>query len=263
MNYRKRAISSFLLAFAVATAGQQRAISSAEAAPPPYFPTRLAHVGGAKQLLVVTSGSTSSTYATIRTYQKGSDGVWRQQFAPMNARDGYGGWVWGSQRVQNSGTSPIGTYTLTTGFGLNANPGTHMNYLHADQDDYMAGDPRDPTTYNVLQTSAPAARTWRTDTNDSERIRAYPTQYQYGVVIDFNRPAASTITYSNTHREYVTNRPANTKLGFAIYLHVNGRGSTAGCLSLAQADVVKVMRWLTPTMSPRIVMAPMANIGQA
>ncbi len=259
---RKRVLLALLGSCTVIVTGQV-SLPSAEAAPPPYFPTQLAHVGNARQLVVVTSSSPSSSYATLRTYSKGSDGVWRQQFAPMLARAGSHGWSWGIRRVQGDRTSPIGTFTLTTAFGLRTNPGTHLAYLHADQDDYMAGDQRDPRTYNVLQTSASATRTWLANSNDSERIGAYPTQYQYGVVIDFNRPVASTITYSRVHSEYVTSRPANIRLGFAIYLHVRGGGSTAGCISLALADQVAVMRWLTPTMHPRIVMAPMVNIRQA
>ncbi len=118
---------------------------------------------------MVTSGSAASSYATFRTYQKGSDSIWRQQFAPMNAKDGYNGWSWGIRRVQGDRTSPIGTFTLTTAFGLSANLGTHMKYLHADQDDYMAGDQQDLRTYNVLQTSASGTRTWRAD---KQRLRA-------------------------------------------------------------------------------------------
>ena len=262
MSFRKRSLCVLLVSCTVAIAGQTP-LPPAEAAPAPYFPTQLAHIGNAKQLLVVTGSSASSSYATLRTYQKGSDGRWRQQFAPMNARDGSHGWSWGIRRVQGDRTSPIGTFTLTTAFGLSVNPGTHMRYLHADQDDYMAGDQRDPSTYNVLQTSASSTRTWRNDSNNSERIGASPTQYRYGIVIDFNRPVASSISYSKAHNEYVTNHPANTRLGFAIYLHVSGMGSTAGCVSIALADQVKVMRWLNPTMNPKIVMAPMANIRQA
>ena len=61
----------------------------------------------------------------------------------------------------------------------------------------------------------------------------------------------------------MTNHPANTRLGFAIYLHVSYVGFTAGCVSIALADQVKVMRWLNPMMNPKIGMAPMANIRQA
>lgn len=258
----KRTVMTLLLVLFIG-AGLQSTTTSAEATVPTYFPTRLTHVGDARQLLVVTGNSWSSSYATLRTYQRGNDGVWRQAFAPMTARSGYAGWVWGSQRIQNSGTSPIGTYRLTTAFGLATNPGTRIPYLHADQDDYMAGDPRDPATYNVWQTSASSTRTWRTGTATSERVGTYPVQYQYGLIIDYNRPAASTVTWSTAHREYVTSRPTNTHLGYSIYLHINGRGATAGCVSVTQSDELRVLRWLNPAMRPRIVMAPLSQIDAA
>lgn len=260
---RRKSVLSLLAFIVLACLGVQAPPTSAGATVPSYFPTRLAHVGDARQLLVVTGASTASSYATMRTYQKGSDGLWWQAFAPMRARSGYAGWVWGARRVQNSGTSPIGTYRLTTAFGLASNPGTRLRYLHADQDDYMAGDPRDPRTYNVWQTSASSARTWRTGSATGERVGAYPVQYRYGLIIDYNRPLPSTVTWSGTHREYVTSRPVNTHLGYSIYLHINGRGATAGCVSLAQADQLRVLRWLKPTMQPRIVMAPLSKIGLA
>ena len=105
----------------------------------------------------------------------------------------------------------------------------------------MPGDPRDPRTHNVWQTSASSVRTWRTETSTSERFGTYPVQYQYCVVIDYNRPVAS----------------------YSIYVHINGRGATAGCLSVAPTDEVRLLHWLNPALHPRIVMAPIWTIGSA
>jgi hypothetical protein len=114
----------------------------AQAEVPPYFPTRLKNVSDSRQVIVVVGKSRTSSYATAYTYQKGSDGVWRAKFAAMAARNGWAGWVWGSQRVQNTGTSPMGTYRITTGFGLKTNPGTKVPYRLVDSNDYWVGDAR-------------------------------------------------------------------------------------------------------------------------
>jgi L,D-peptidoglycan transpeptidase YkuD (ErfK/YbiS/YcfS/YnhG family) len=53
------------------------------------------------------------------------------------------------------------------------------------------------------------------------------------------------------------------RLGSAIFLHANGAGSTAGCVSLRRADLLTVLRWLDPRFRPRIVMAPIGDIGRA
>jgi len=43
---------------------------------------------------------------------------------------------------------------------------------------------------------------------------------------------------------------------------VNGPGGTAGCITLAAADMKAVLRWLDPAKKPRIVMGPTAVIGR-
>jgi L,D-peptidoglycan transpeptidase YkuD (ErfK/YbiS/YcfS/YnhG family) len=228
---------------------------------PAYDPTRLAHVGDAGQLIVVTGNSKTSSYGTLRTYQKTADGTWSAKFAAMAARNGYGGWVAASSRVQNTGTTPKGTFAVTDAFGLKANPGTRMKYRLLNSNDYWVGDSRDAKTYNLFQTSAPASRTWRK--SQSEHLADYPTQYEYAAVIDFNRPAASSLVYDTVRYQWYTTKPVNTTRGSAIFLHVNGAGSTAGCVSLRRTDLISVLKWLDPAKKPRIVMAPEASIGKA
>lgn len=241
--------------------GVVRALSADAAAVPPYHPSRLRDIGDSRQVVVVTGNGRTSSYATLRTYQKNSNGSWSQKFAGMPARNGYAGWEWASRRVQNTGTTPMGTFRITTAFGLKANPGTRVKYIHADSDDYWVGDNRDPKTYNLFQSKASGTRTWRK--GESERLAAYPTQYEYAAVINFNRPLGSTISWDTAHGQYVTSQPKNVKLGSAIFLHINGAGSTAGCVSLRRADLIAVLKWLDPAMTPRIVMAPLADIGRA
>lgn len=151
---------------------------------------------------------------------------------------------------------------LTTAFGLAVNPGTTLPYRHVDQNDYMPGDPRDPRTYNVFQSSASSVRTWRTGTATAERFGAYPIQYRFGVMIDLNRPAESSVNWSATHQDLVTSRPVNVRLGYSIYLHVSG-----GCNCQLRLTGVglrgALLRWLTPALRPKIAMAPLWAIGRA
>jgi L,D-peptidoglycan transpeptidase YkuD (ErfK/YbiS/YcfS/YnhG family) len=241
----------------VAPAGSAQA-----AAAPAYHPTRLAHVSDARQLIVVTGVSRTSSYAMAYTYQLSADGrTWRAKFPPMRARNGYAGWVWAGRRIQDTGTTPMGTFRITATFGLKADPGTKMKYKRADSNDYWVGDNRDPKTYNMFQPSASSRRTWRK--GEAERLAAYPKQYEYAAVINFNRPAAATVKWNAARRQYVTSKPADTRRGSAIFLHINGKGSTAGCVSLRRADLLKVLKWLDPAKRPRIVMATAADIGRA
>lgn len=231
------------------------------AAVPIYHPTRLAHVGDAEQLVVVTGQSIPSTYSTLRTYQLGADGTWTERFAAMPARNGYAGWAWYNVRKQDTGTTPAGTFPITTAFGLKANPGTKIFYRPADSNDYWVGDNKDAKTYNIFQPSMSPKRTWRT--SEAERIAAYPVQYEYAAVIDFNRPANNSLSYNATYGEYVTSKPVDVRRGSAIFLHINGKGSTAGCVSISRTNMIAVLKWLDPAKKPRIVMAPEASIGKA
>lgn len=211
-----------------------------------------------KQVIVVTGVSRTSTVATLRAYQRQADGRWAASFAAMPARIGYAGWAPGDSRVQDTGTTPEGLFGLTTAFGLGADPGSRLPYTRADADDYWVGDEQDPATYNLFQPSAPAQRTWRTAR--AERLAAYPVQYEHAVVIDFNRPRAADTTWDAAHGQNVTGHPVDVRRGSAIFLHVNGSGSTAGCVSVVRADLVRLLTWLDPAKNPRILMGVGAQL---
>lgn len=49
----------------------------AQADVPPYFTTRLKNISDSRQVIVVVGRSRTSSYSTVYTYQKGSDGTWR------------------------------------------------------------------------------------------------------------------------------------------------------------------------------------------
>ena len=258
---RKMLAAGLALGAVVLGLGVVRALSAGAAAVPAYHPTKLKNIADAQQVIVVTGAGRRSSYATVHTYQLGSDGAtWTAKFAAMPARNGYAGWEWASKRVQDTGTTPMGTFRITSAFGLKANPGTKVKYTHAGGDDYWVGDNRDPKTYNMFQPWASSTRTWRK--GEAERLAAFPTQYEYAAVIDFNRPWGSTITWDTPHSQYVTSKPVDVRRGSAIFLHINGAGSTAGCVSLRRADLIKVLKWLDPARKPRIVMAPAADIGR-
>lgn len=229
--------------------------SPAEAA----LPDKLTHVGNARQVIVVSGDSWSSTHATLRAYQRGGDGKWRPAFAAMKARTGYGGWKWAAGRVQDTGQTPAGTFRITEAFGVRADPGTRLPYRKVDGNDYWVGDNRDAKTYNLFQPAAPATRTWRK--SQAERLAGYPTQYAHAAVIDFNRPGG--VRWDAKRGQFVTSKPADTRRGSAIFLHASGKGSTAGCVSVSRTNMVRLLKWLNPAKKPRIVMAPSSAITRA
>jgi L,D-peptidoglycan transpeptidase YkuD (ErfK/YbiS/YcfS/YnhG family) len=215
------------------------------------------NIRDAQQVIIVTSTSWTTSYAKLQTWEKRSDGTWVKPFGEMSARIGRNGFASHPTRLQNSGTTPSGNYRIKHTFGQATNPGTRMPYRDVDSNDYWVYDPEDPYTYNILEPyHSPYAR-WRT--TEAERLAAYPTQYKYAAIISYNLPA--NVRWYEQYREHRTTTPANTAKGGGIFLHVNGNGATAGCVSLYETSMLKVLRWLNPTKQPRIIMGPSAVIA--
>ncbi|HWI00821.1 MAG TPA: hypothetical protein VNT27_10860, partial [Propionibacteriaceae bacterium] len=92
-------------------------------------------VGTSTQVLIVSSSSWGTSYATLQTWQKTSAG-WAKPYGAMRARIGRNGFVKHAERLQNSGTTPAGNYRITKTFGQSTNPGTKMPYRDVDSTDY-------------------------------------------------------------------------------------------------------------------------------
>lgn len=246
----------WLLALSTATAALTAATvigaispSDASGATRP-LPERLSHIGYSRQVVVVTTGGWNTSYARLQTWRKTDAGRWVQVVDPVPARVGWNGVRRAEKRVQNSGTTPAGTFALLRGFGL-ANPkGVDLPYRKVDGNDWWPYDPTDPKTYNVLQTHRVKHAKWRTDW--AERLGSYRKQYRYSVILDYNLPEQIRVRGG----QRVARETANTSAGGGIFLHVNGSGATAGCVSIARKRMLNVLRWLDPQMDPVIVIGP-------
>jgi L,D-peptidoglycan transpeptidase YkuD (ErfK/YbiS/YcfS/YnhG family) len=206
------------------------------------LPARLAHTDTSTQVLVVTSASWRTTWAQLRVYEK-RDGRWRLVMGPMTARVGYSGMRPAARRIQGDGTTPAGTFAITNAFGIKADPGTDLPYWRIrSRDQWWVGDRRSRYYNQPRWGSAGGFRRTERGVDGSERLIGYPTQYAYSAVIDFNRP-----------------KPVVGR-GSGIFLHVNGRGSTAGCVSVTSANLVRILRWLDPGAKPKITIAPAAVV---
>jgi L,D-peptidoglycan transpeptidase YkuD (ErfK/YbiS/YcfS/YnhG family) len=228
---------------------------SADAADLP-LPMRLAHVGDSRQVVVVTAANWDTSYARLQTWQRSNAGQWEQVMGPVPARVGWSGFQREQSRLQNTGKTPAGTFSLLRGFGMNQLSGVDIPYRVVDNDDWWPYDPTDPTTYNVQQFHRVHHARWRTAW--AEHLRSYTTQYRFAVVIDYNLPSG--IRWRNGQR--IATEPADTSKGGGIFLHVDGSGPTAGCISVSRHDMRSVLRWLDPDLQPIIVMGPRSVIGR-
>ncbi len=194
----------------------------------PDFPVPV-EAGNATQLITVKA---RGSYATVTAWAKGSAG-WKAQFSTESGRVGSNGVTNGATRQQGTWTTPTGTYTITEGFGVEAS-GTSVPYHVVTDDDWWVEDP-ESKFYNSMH-SAQGADFPLTETGDrgSEHLIDHPTQYAKALVINFNR------------------WPATPGRGAGIFLHVNGSGATAGCVSVPRATMDRFMNWIKPSAHPRI-----------
>jgi L,D-peptidoglycan transpeptidase YkuD (ErfK/YbiS/YcfS/YnhG family) len=225
------------------------------AAEPRYHPSRLAHVGDAGQVIVVTAPSWRSTTATLRAYERDGAGGWREVVGATPARLGWSGLYLAGERRQGTGKTPAGTFAIPSAFGRLADPGTALPYRQFDRDDAWTYHPQHPRTYNVFQTSRAG---WAGYGTYAEHLWSYGRQYTYVAVMDYNLPAGPIRTGADGVRRTAT--PADTKAGGGIFLHVTNGKVTAGCIAIPQRQMRDVLRWLDPDRNPVIVVGPESAI---
>jgi L,D-peptidoglycan transpeptidase YkuD (ErfK/YbiS/YcfS/YnhG family) len=213
---------------------------AAAAAVAPAIPgvRRFAIPSSTRQVIVVTASAWSSRVATLTLWRRSGSG-WRA-VVHWPARLGYSGLVVGTQRKQDTGKTPAGSYTITQAFGRRANPGTTISYTKVTDDHWWVEDRRS-VYYNQMRLGSRGGFALRTSGfNSSEHLARMGTQYDYAAVVDFNRPHP------------VVGR------GAGIFLHAFGTGSTGGCVSVSWSHMRQVLQWLNAGDHPRIVIGTRA-----
>jgi L,D-peptidoglycan transpeptidase YkuD (ErfK/YbiS/YcfS/YnhG family) len=199
--------------------------------PAPLLVTQLADVGNAQQVVIVTTKSWSSTAATVQTFEKDADG-WHVVFAPMASLIGRSGFS--ANRTEGDGTTPTGKYSFGTMFGQQPSPGVKFPYRQPDAQSVWVGDDASPY-YNSWQENAALS-------GEHLASSGFARAYAYAAVINFNMS------------------PVVPRKGSAIFLHVSTGNPTAGCVSVAQSNLLEILRWLDPARDPVIVMGPTSVI---
>ncbi|MEU1864879.1 L,D-transpeptidase family protein [Streptomyces gardneri] len=209
------------------------ALLSLGAAPVPVpvpapLPARMADTGGGSQLITAEAARTGATTGTLTWWDR-RGGRWvKAGSAP--ARFGAQGLVEGARRRQGTNTTPTGLYRLPYAFGVRARPaGTRFPYVRVTERSWWCQD-NDSRAYNRRVEGLP--RDCRA--TEAEHLVSYGTQYAHALVIGFNY-----------------DRPVRGR-GAGIFLHVNGRGATAGCVSVPADAMRAVLAWADPARRPHI-----------
>jgi L,D-peptidoglycan transpeptidase YkuD (ErfK/YbiS/YcfS/YnhG family) len=170
------------------------------------------------QVVHVQAASTTTTYAAVTLTSCG-----RRVAGPWRARVGVHGLS--ANHREGDGTTPIGRFAFgPVAYGLDADPGTRLRYHRLACGDWWDEDPTSPT-YNLFRhVSCGGAPPFG---GASEALWRATVAYRLFAVIAYNTARV----------------PGR---GSAIFLHVDTGRPTNGCVSLARARLVRLLRWLQP-----------------
>ena len=215
MGSVRRVLVSICAAFSAALVAL--ASASPSLAESPWFQS---NVGNATQVLSVVS--TGGSTAKMDVWQRDANG-WQPVGTAIPVHVGANGMV--PQSHDGEMATPMGIFSLDFAFGTQPSPGGGLQYVQVTRDYWWDGDMKSPT-YNTMQVCKKADCAF--DTNPASGTEnLYIPQYAHAVVMGVNKARV----------------PGN---GGAFFVHTTDGGATAGCVSLDDDTLVKIIRWLQP-----------------
>jgi L,D-peptidoglycan transpeptidase YkuD (ErfK/YbiS/YcfS/YnhG family) len=181
------------------------------------------------QQLVTVQAHPGATIASLSVWQR-KGACFRRVAGPWTAQLGESGLS--NHKREGDGSTPTGTYRLgATMYGIARNPGVTFTYHRLGCGDWWDEDAGSPS-YNTFQHVACGTRP--AFGGDSEALWRISPQYRYFAVIEYNA------------------HPVLPGRGSAIFIHVSAAHATAGCVSLPERQLVRLLRWLRPAAKPQI-----------
>ena len=202
-----------------------------------------------RQVIVGIAADANSQRATMQGWQRDRAGSpWKPAFEKSwAALLGKNGLAWGlgissppdqslPEKAEKDGKAPAGIFRLGTVFGYaNAAPrGTTWPYTQVGKWDAWIDDPKLPHYTEHVRVDPQNVPPWF----ESQRMRLGDSAYKWLLEIKHN------------------SAPARAGAGSAIFFHVQ-RGpdkASAGCTTMAQDDLEKLIRWLRPEAEPVYVL---------
>ena len=189
------------------------------------LPERMAYRGGSRQLVIATGAGLGARYGNLRVFDYRA-GDWVRVLSTP-AKFGSNGLTDGRTRHAGTRTTPTGVWRMPHYiFGTHRGPpsGATMAYRRITADSWWSAE-RD-STYNAWVETALRI--------DGEHLADSPHAYEFAVSSGYNA----------LPNQRVYGR------GTAIFLHVNHRGLTAGCVSVSRRAMIRLCRLLEPARSP-------------
>ncbi|MDB5033992.1 MAG: putative rane protein [Chlorobi bacterium] len=206
-------------------------------------------VRDARQALLVTTDGWNATTGVMRRFiREKPGGAWRQVGDSMPVVVGRNGLAWGRginpapgagpRKHEGDGRAPAGIFRLRSAFGYaprSAADGIRLPYTELTASIECVDDSAS-RSYNRITDAGSVAKDW----SSSEKMARAGVFYRWGITVDHNTD------------------PAVPGGGSCIFIHIWGGPSvaTSGCTALDSANVVSLLGWLDPTLSPVLVQLP-------
>jgi L,D-peptidoglycan transpeptidase YkuD (ErfK/YbiS/YcfS/YnhG family) len=183
----------------------------------------------ATQQLVTVQARPHATSGVLALWRR-SGRCFRRVAGPWRATLGAAGLS--AHKREGDGATPVGTYRFgATMYGTEPDPGVAFTYHRLTCGDWWDEDPRSPSYNRFVHVACGARPAFG---GGSEALWRITPQYRYFAVIEYNA------------------HPAVAGRGSAIFLHVSAGSRTAGCVSLPEARLLRLLRWLRPGSEIRL-----------
>jgi L,D-peptidoglycan transpeptidase YkuD (ErfK/YbiS/YcfS/YnhG family) len=216
----------------------------------PAGAARLRIPARARELVVVSSETAeppgSQSIARLSAYARGPrSSRWRLVFGPWASETGSGHLIAAARRREGDHATPTGVFNFGhTIYGVDPDPGgLHYRYHRLVCGDWWDEDPYSALYNRFTHVPCGVAPSFG---GDSEALWTEQLAYAYFAVIDFNIGPI---------------RGGSAAPGSGIFLHGWVDAATEGCVALAPARLLTVLRWLRPSRQPVIEIGTRAELA--
>jgi L,D-peptidoglycan transpeptidase YkuD (ErfK/YbiS/YcfS/YnhG family) len=203
----------------------------------PNLAESLRVTANASQLVLVEAATLSSTTATVTLWHR-ARGCFTEVGGPWSAWLGWNGLS--LHHGEGDGTTPIGAFGIgPVMYGIAPDPGVAYRYHQLVCGDWWDEDPTTPDYNRFVHVPCGTRPPFG---GGSEALWTEAPAYDYFALIDYNTA------------------PIVPGRGSAIFLHVATGGTTSGCVSLNEPELVHTLRWLRPAEHPLIAIGTTATL---
>ena len=173
--------------------------------------------------------ATGKVTAQVSGWER-EDARWHLVSGPIPAVIGRNGLAPIGEKREGDGRTPSGTFELRRAFGYAEGVLTGLDYRTVTEKDFWIDAPASAFYNQWVTGDIPRV--------SHEILRRQDDLYKYAIVVEYNTD------------------PVIPGRGSAIFLHI-WRGAeqpTAGCVAMAETDILRLLQWLDKRQSPVIVL---------